>query len=112
MSRRYPELKYKHRSDCEAYCRGEQSCDCGAIQGRHYPEGDRAIDPVCLSHGVPWSQNPPHWAGKCLVCQLCFKVLGGTDECNSLGDGSYEDVCIECARKEQEDHERLDRSGL
>jgi hypothetical protein len=64
--------------------------------------GQDLIDLVCLMHGQPWSANPPHWAGKCLICQLCFKVLDSTADCNSLPDGSYEDVCIECARKERE----------
>jgi hypothetical protein len=60
------------------------------------------IDPVCLAHGKPWSENPPHWAGRCLYCCLCFEVLNSTAECNSLPDGVYEDVCIKCAREEQE----------
>jgi hypothetical protein len=65
-----------------------------------YPDQD-LIDPVCLTHGVPCSVNPPHWAGRCLICQLCFKVLNSTAECNSLPDGSYEDVCVECAAEEE-----------
>lgn len=69
------------------------------------------IDPVCLSHGVPWSQNPPHWAGKCLMCQLCFKVLNSTADCNSLGDGSYEDVCRECAAAEEAANSRNEVRG-
>lgn len=60
------------------------------------------IDPVCLIHGQPWSANPPHWAGRCIYCCLCFTVLNSTAECNSLPDGGYEDVCLECAREERE----------
>lgn len=66
-------------------------------------EIEMVIDPVCLVHGMPWSANPPHWAGKCMFCCLCFKELKSTADCNSLSDGSYEDVCIECAQKEAVD---------
>lgn len=71
-----------------------------------YP-GRGLIDPVCLSHGLPWSANPPHWAGKCMVCCLCFKVLNSLDEMNPLGEGRFEDVCLECAAGEREVAERL-----
>lgn len=60
------------------------------------------IDPVCLAHGLPWSANPPHWAGKCLVCALCFTVLNCTADCNPIGDGKFEDVCVECAKEEKQ----------
>lgn len=58
------------------------------------------LDPVCLMHGKRQSENPPHWAGRCLYCCLCFKVLMDTADCNSLPDGSYEDVCVDCANQE------------
>lgn len=67
------------------------------------------IDPVCLSHGVPWSANPPHWAGKCLICQLCFKVLNSTADCNPLENGSYEDVYITCASEERAQQELINQ---
>lgn len=51
---------------------------------------------VCLMHGVPHSQNPPHWAGYCLYCVLCFKELRSLDDCFKSGE-SYEDICHECA---------------
>lgn len=60
------------------------------------------IDPVCLLHGKRQSENPPHWAGKCLFCCLCFKELKSTADCKSLPDGSYEDVCLECAALENQ----------
>lgn len=59
------------------------------------------IDPVCLIHGKRRSENPPHWAGRCMFCCLCFKELKSTDECMSLPDGSYEDVCKECGTNEK-----------
>jgi hypothetical protein len=59
------------------------------------------IDPVCFTHGLPWSTNPPHWAGRCLVCVLCFKVLSSTNDCNPIGDGKFEDVCVKCAEAEK-----------
>ena len=62
----------------------------------------RNIDPVCLIHGKKWSENPPHWAGKCMYCCLCFKVLNSLKECNLLPNGSYEDICLDCAKIENE----------
>jgi hypothetical protein len=58
------------------------------------------IDLVCLMHGVSWSANPPHWAGKCLICALCFEVLNSTADCNPLPNGRYEDICVACAAEE------------
>ena len=59
------------------------------------------IDPVCLLHGKRRSENPPHWAGRCLFCCICFKELKSTSDCMSTLDGGYEDVCLECGHEEQ-----------
>lgn len=58
------------------------------------------IDPVCLIHGKKQSENPPHWAGRCLFCCLCFKELESILDCMSTSDGGYEDICIECGHLE------------
>lgn len=52
------------------------------------------IDPVCLIHGKKMSEHV------CLYCCLCFRSLT-LEECNVRDDGKREDVCKECARKEQ-----------
>lgn len=58
---------------------------------------NQPIDPVCFLHGKRWSE---HEGGRCLYCCLCFKALT-PEECNTLPDGSKEDVCIECAELER-----------
>jgi hypothetical protein len=60
------------------------------------------IDPVCLHHGLRWSQ---HEGGRCLFCCLCFRTLTA-EECHQLPDGTREDVCDECA-----EYERLQREA-
>lgn len=64
------------------------------------------IDPVCLAHGKPWSANPPHWAGSCVYCCLCFKVFNNLEEMHLLPNGMREDVCHECYEEEQKEKER------
>ncbi len=60
-----------------------------------------ATDWVCTMHGKKMSEHV------CLYCCICFKDL--TEEtCRVLPDGSKEDVCNECADKE----EQVIRSGL
>jgi hypothetical protein len=56
-----------------------------------------SIDPVCLHHGLRWSQ---HEDGRCLFCCLCFRTLT-IEECHLLPDGTREDVCNECAEYER-----------
>ena len=53
------------------------------------------IDPVCLIHGLKYSEH------RCLYCCLCFSTLT-EDQCHTREDGVKEDVCIPCAN-----HERL-----
>jgi len=55
---------------------------------------DLKFDPVCLIHGRKLSEHD------CLYCCLCFKPLT-VEECHLLPDGKREDVCNECAEKEQ-----------
>jgi hypothetical protein len=50
------------------------------------------IDPVCLIHGKPWSENPPHWAGRCMYCCLCFKEFKSLEEMYLRPDGFREDI--------------------
>ena len=52
------------------------------------------FDPVCLMHGLKQSEHI------CLICCLCYKDLT-VEECHILPDGTREDVCNECAVKEQ-----------
>lgn len=54
------------------------------------------IDPVCLIHGLKWSE---HKGGRCLYCCLCFKPLT-PEECHALPGGVLEDVCKDCAKAE------------
>ena len=54
------------------------------------------IDPVCLFHGIKWSE---HETGRCLYCCLCFRVLM-PEECHLPPDGTREDVCDACAEAE------------
>ena len=56
------------------------------------------LDPVCFLHGKKMSE---HEHGICLYCCLCFKTLT-LEECNPLPDGKFEDVCVPCAKMEQE----------
>lgn len=58
-------------------------------------------DPVCLFHGLPRSKH------FCLYCCLCYKDLT-VEECNTLPDGTKEDVCVECAQEEQKKMFALD----
>jgi len=55
----------------------------------------KKIDPVCLIHGKKMSEHV------CLYCCLCFKSLT-LEECHVREDGKREDVCNECAKREQE----------
>lgn len=53
------------------------------------------IDPVCLHHGMRWSE---HVHGRCLFCEVCFKALAGGDDCVTDTDGVKWNVCPgECA---------------
>lgn len=51
------------------------------------------IDPVCLAHGLHYSEHV------CVICCLCFKTLQEED-CHVRADGLREDVCNECAAME------------
>lgn len=54
----------------------------------------KAIDPVCLLHGMRWSE---HEFGRCLYCEICFKTLT-PDECVTDANGERWNVCPgECA---------------
>jgi hypothetical protein len=53
------------------------------------------LDPVCLIHGRRKSEH------ECLYCCLCFKSLT-REECNVREDGTLEDVCVPCARLEDQ----------
>jgi hypothetical protein len=49
---------------------------------------------ICTMHGRKLSEH------LCLFCCLCFKDLT-VEQCHTLPDGTKEDVCNECAEKEQ-----------
>lgn len=54
------------------------------------------FDPVCLHHGMRWSE---HEFGRCLYCEVCFKPLT-PDECATDSDGEKWNVCKgECAKE-------------
>lgn len=55
---------------------------------------EEKIDPVCLMHGKKMSEHV------CLYCCLCFKNLT-PEECYVREDGVKEDVCEDCAAREQ-----------
>ena len=56
-----------------------------------------AIDPVCLTHGLPKSTH------FCVQCCLCFRDLT-LQECHitDIDQGLREDVCDDCAAQEKE----------
>lgn len=49
------------------------------------------IDPVCVFHGMKWSE---HEGGRCLYCCICFKTLT-PDECAIDYEGVRWDVCTD-----------------
>ena len=51
-------------------------------------------DWICLIHGKKMSEHD------CLYCCLCFKPLT-IEQCHLLPNGKREDVCNDCADKEQ-----------
>ena len=58
-------------------------------------ESKNIVDPFCIIHGKRMSEH------HCLYCCLCFKPLT-VEECHLLPSGKREDVCNDCAQKEQE----------
>lgn len=50
------------------------------------------IDPVCMIHGMKWSE---HRHGRCIYCGLCFVPLED-DECWVDSKGQKWDMCREC----------------
>ena len=63
---------------------------------KNYEINVEKIDPTCLMHGKKMSEHT------CLYCCLCYKDLT-LEECNVTRDGKREDVCVSCAKREQEE---------
>lgn len=48
------EFKYKHEPDCEAWCRGEQSCDCGGLPNEKRVDIKKPKSDRCGLCDLPW----------------------------------------------------------
>jgi hypothetical protein len=62
------------------------------------------IDPTCVFHGKKASEH------QCLYCCLCFKTIT-PDECHMTDAGVKEDVCEDCAARENQLVLYLDKDG-
>jgi hypothetical protein len=56
-----------------------------------------SVDPVCLFHGMRWSEHP---GGRCLYCCICFEPLTVGD-CWRDQEGVAWDICGPCALAER-----------